>query len=78
MTDCERRLAALPYDAEAAAGLEATVATEQAAVQAASDRVGALSSKLAGEQRATAWGCFLHAKQERTWWSVQQLFMEAA
>jgi len=49
LADCERRLAALPYNAEAAAGLEATVSTEQAAVQGASDRAGALSSKLAGE-----------------------------
>ena len=48
--DCERRLAAVPYDAEAAAALETTVTAEQTAVQAASDRVSALSSKLAGER----------------------------
>ena len=59
LATCEQRLAALPYDAEAAARLEATVAVEQAAVQAASDRVNALASQLTGEDVCRSLICVL-------------------
>ena len=48
VADCEARLAALPYDADAAAELEATVEAEKVAVRGAGERVDVLSSQLAG------------------------------
>ena len=48
VSGCESRLAALPYDPAAATQLEATVASQQAAVRAATEKVDTLSSQLGG------------------------------
>lgn len=48
VAECEARLAALPFDAGAAAALEATVEAEGAAMRRAGERVDVLSSQLGG------------------------------